>query len=212
MSDPINLQHLPRHYSAGRELADEPAIWLFENFASAREMASVLDCAHEKLSPAEVSGDNQGYLSSGRSGSNCWVPHNADPLVLDLARRIAELVQIPLSHAESFQVIHYGPEQEYKPHFDAWKLDSERGIRCMTRGGQRLITALLYLNHVEAGGSTIFPKLDMQVRPVPGNLVVFHNCHIGSNTRHPHSLHGGMPVQAGEKWAANLWFREQQYR
>jgi len=43
-------------------------------------------------------------------------------------------------------------------------------------------------------------------------MVLFHNCHQGSNVRHPDSLHGGMPVIQGEKWACNFWFREKAYQ
>jgi prolyl 4-hydroxylase len=117
-------------------------------------------------------------------------------------------VGLPLRNAESFQVIHYGPTQEYRAHFDAWEHGTERGNRCMAKYGQRLVTCLVYLNTVEDGGATGFPKLGVEVRPEPGKLVIFHNCHAGTVTRHPHSLHGGLPVIAGEKWAANLWFRE----
>ena len=38
--------------------------------------------------------------------------------------------------------------------------------------------------------------------------MVFDNCEAGTTGVHPQSLHAGMPVDEGEKWAANLWFRE----
>jgi len=212
MFDSADLHTLRRDYTPGTILHEEPALCLFENFASAQEMAALQEAAFEQLCPAEVSGDQQGYLSAGRSGSNCWVAHDRNALTRQLAQRIAALVEIPLAHAESFQIVYYGPDQEYRPHFDGWANGTQRGIRCMARGGQRLVTTLLYLNHVEGGGSTTFPKLDLKVRPIPGNLLLFHNCYAGTNTRHPLSLHGGMPVLSGEKWAANLWFREHPYR
>ena len=34
--------------------------------------------------------------------------------------------------------------------------------------------------------------------------------HPPQRSLHPDSLHAGKPVLAGEKWAANLWFRERQ--
>lgn len=212
MSDTIDPALLARHYPDGVCLHEDPTLWLFENYASAEEMAALREAASEKLAPAEVSGSAGGYISEGRSGSNCWVPHGHSALVRQLAERIAALVGIGLAHAESFQVVHYGPDQEYRAHFDAWEIGTERGRRCMARGGQRLVTALLYLNHVEGGGATAFPKLELRVNPAPGNLLLFHNCLPGSVERHPHSLHGGLPVLAGEKWAANLWFRERDYR
>jgi len=208
----VDLKTLPQQYPRGQRLHVAPAVWLFENFASAEELSALMEAAWEKLQPAEVSGDDGGYLSPGRSGSNCWINHGYNALTLQLAERISKLVKIPLAHAESFQIVHYGPGQEYKPHFDAWDDDSERGRRCMERGGQRLVTTLLYLNYVEAGGATGFPKLGLDVKPVPGNLLLFHNCYAGSNRKHDNSLHGGMPVTAGEKWAANLWFRERDFR
>lgn len=211
-SKSIDLHALSQHYEGGQRLHDAPAIWLFENFATAEEMSALLEAAWEKLQPAEVSGEDGGYISAGRTGSNCWIAHAHSTVTLQLAERISALVGIPLRHAESFQVVHYGPQQEYKPHYDAWDHDSERGQRCMERGGQRLVTALLYLNHVEAGGATGFPRLKLDVRPLPGNLLLFHNCHGGTTQKHEDSLHGGMPVTAGEKWAANLWFREREFR
>ena len=75
-----------------------------------------------------------------------------------------------------------------------------------------MITCLLYLNDVEQGGGTSFPKLDMEVRARKGRMLLFHNCHADSTIRHPDSLHGGMPVLKGEKWACNFWFRESSYQ
>ena len=73
----------------------------------------------------------------------------------------------------------------------------------------------MYLNDVEDGGSTIFPKLDLEVEAKPGRMVIFHNLAdhtLVDFTRHPKSLHGGSPVWGGQKWAANLWFRALPYQ
>lgn len=212
MSEPVDLQLLRREYPGGRQLCADPAIWLFDDFATPAEMTALVDAAKDQLQRAEVSGDVGGFVSDGRSGSNCWIAHDHGRFTLKLAQRISQLVGIPLTHAESFQIVHYGPQQQYKPHFDAWDAGTTRGDRNMARGGQRLVTALVYLNHVEDGGATAFPKLALEVRPCKGSLLLFHNCPAGSNLKHPNSLHGGMPVTAGEKWAANLWFRQQDYR
>jgi prolyl 4-hydroxylase len=39
-------------------------------------------------------------------------------------------------------------------------------------------------------------------------MIVFENCIKGTTDIHPNSLHAGMPVIKGEKYAINLWFRE----
>ena len=80
------------------------------------------------------------------------------------------------------------------------------------QGGQRLVTCLVYLNHVEAGGYTRFPILDRNIAPAVGKLLIFHNTFENSTMLHPHSLHEGSPVVKGEKYAFNLWFRESRAR
>ena len=71
-----------------------------------------------------------------------------------------------------------------------------------------MITALIYLNDVEDGGATYFPELNISINPKKGNVLVFHNTISETTNINPRSLHAGMPVSSGEKWAANLWFRE----
>jgi prolyl 4-hydroxylase len=46
------------------------------------------------------------------------------------------------------------------------------------------------------------------VAPEKGKLVIFENVYGDTNERHELSLHAGMPVLKGEKYAFNLWFRE----
>lgn len=213
MSDKsINLETLPRHYDSGRQLHPEPAIWLFPDFASAKEINALRDAGRDQLQPAQVSGSAGGVLSAGRSGSNCWVPYDQNPVIRRVAKRISLLVGIPLENAESFQLVYYGPGEEYRPHYDAWDANTERGARCMARGGQRLVTTLLYLNNVAGGGGTGFPNLRIDVDATPGSLLLFHNCPAGTALRHDDTLHAGLPVTEGEKWAANLWFRQRDYR
>jgi prolyl 4-hydroxylase len=82
----------------------------------------------------------------------------------------------------------------------------------MVKGGQRMVTCLLYLDEPEEGGGTSFPNLDMEVIARKGRMLLFHNCHPSSIIRHPDSLHVGMPVLSGENWACNFWFREREYQ
>ena len=203
---------IPLSYSDGEHLNDSPAVHLFEGFVTPREARQLIAAAESKMKRATVSADTAGITSKGRTGNNCWIPHDHSPEILNLAQRISHLVGIELIQAESFQIIHYRETQQYAAHYDAWDADTERGQRCMQRGGQRLVTCLIYLNDVARGGGTGFPKLDLEVRAVTGRMVVFHNCYEGTNQRHPDSLHGGLPVEDGEKWAVNLWFRERPYQ
>lgn len=203
---------LRKFYETGNRVNDDPMVCVFEDFLSDTEVEQVLAAAQPKLKQALVSAAKSGITSSGRSGSNCWVPHSYNGVIEELSLRIAEVVGIGLEYAESLQVIHYAENEEYAPHFDAWDKSTERGQRCMAKGGQRMVTCLLYLSDVAEGGGTSFPNLDMEIRAKKGRMLLFHNCHEGSTVRHPDSLHGGMPVLKGEKWACNFWFRELEYQ
>lgn len=196
-------------YEGATIVAEAPLVCSIDDFVSDQEGSHLMETARDKLAQALVSSAKSGVKSPGRTGMNCWIPHRQDPTVQGLVERVCELVKLPRSHAESIQMIYYGKDQQYKPHFDAWDPSTERGQRCMAKGGQRILTCLMYLNTPAKGGGTIFPKLDTEVEARKGRIVIFHNCHPNTINRHPHSLHGGMPVLEGEKWACNLWFRDQ---
>ena len=49
----------------------------------------------------------------------------------------------------------------------------------------------------------------ISIKPNKGDVVVFHNCLDGTSDINPKALHAGSPVISGEKWAVNLWFRQE---
>lgn len=200
------------NYDSAKQISSNPVIYVFENFLSPIECDHIIACARNNMSRAEVTMDKTNAKSVERTNNVNWIPHQQTSMIQSITHRTSELMGIPLAHAEDLQVIHYAETQEYRPHFDAWDPGTEVGKRCMAQGGQRLLTCLIYLNDVEEGGGTVFPTLDLEVRAQKGRLVMFHNCHPGTNSIHPDSLHGGMPVVKGEKWACNLWFRERQFQ
>lgn len=196
--------------SDARRLCEAPSIVVYDGLLAPAECERVIAIARPSMRRSQVSGASRGRVSAGRTNALTWVRHDSDPLVLAAAERIAAVVGLPLAHAESLQVIHYEPEQEYRPHFDAYDLTTEKGRMYCARGGQRLVTALAYLCDVE-GGATAFPKLGVEVAPRRGRVLVFHNCHPGTTTRDARAYHQGLPPLRGEKWAFNLWFHERPY-
>jgi len=203
---------LRKDYPGGNRINEEPLVYLFEDFLTASECDHLIELAEPHMSRAVVSGGEEGVESEGRTGQVHWLAHDHTEQTASISQKFAQLVALPLVNAESLQVINYGPGEQYKPHYDAWVEDSETGRRCLARGGQRLVTCLAYLDDVEEGGGTFFPRLDMEVMPRRGRLLLFHNCHEYSTERHPDSLHGGMPPLSGIKWACNVWFRERPYQ
>ena len=129
----------------------------------------------------------------------------------DLGKRIADLIGFPLKNAESYQVVYYTGGTQYNDHHDAFDHETEEGRKHLERGGQRIYTALGYLNDVEEGGATEFKDLNISVKPKKGSLLVWKNILPGTTKLHPDSLHAGRPVTKGEKYAFNLWFRENKF-
>tara|TARA_Y100000389_G_scaffold202403_1_gene247567 strand:+ start:20047 stop:22155 length:2109 start_codon:yes stop_codon:yes gene_type:complete len=190
-------------------IKEDPKIYTIDNFLDDSICNHFIDNAKGKVQNALVSDNTKGYVSQGRTGQNCWVSHYTDEITTAVGNKISELVGLPLCNAEAYQVIYYNKTQEYRQHYDAWNHDgSVKSRRCMKFGGQRMITALCYLNTVEEGGGTKFTKLNLTVPAVQGKILVFHNTYPGTNKKHDLSEHAGMPVIKGEKWAFNLWFRE----
>ena len=198
-------------YDIGEQVSRDPLIVVVEDFVTASERQHIINLARNKMKRGKVTMVDQVAESEGRSGSTAWTQQDATPIVRGLVRRVSEIVQIPVHHAESLQIVHYAQAQEYRPHHDSWKLGTEKAVLRTANGGQRLVTALMYLNEVDAGGATGFPKLKLEVDPIPGRMVIFHNTTGMTNDINKKSLHGGMPVHYGEKWACNLWFREKPY-
>jgi len=188
--------------------SSDPIIYVVDDFISEDECQEFINCSKDKLQPATVVGlDNEQKLKD-RTNEFAWLEHHANESIHEVSKRLSILVQMPIRNAEMFQVVHYESGTEYKPHFDSFDQSTELGKKYWEPGGQRMITALIYLNDVEDGGATYFPELNISINPKKGNVLVFHNTISETTNINPRSLHAGMPVSSGEKWAANLWFRE----
>ena len=188
---------------------ENPLVFTIDNYLTDEECDHFINISKDKMQRAVVSSDKKGYVSTGRTGLNHWLDHNQDETTTRVGERIAKEVGHPLINSEKYQIIYYGETQEYRQHYDSWEHDySEKSLRCMKYGGARLLTALCYLNDVEEGGGTCFPKLDVVIKAKKGRIVCFENTHKDSHVKHKLAEHAGMPVIKGEKYAFNLWFRE----
>ena len=192
-------------------ISSDPLVETYDNFISDKECSHFIEISKQHFKRALVAADNRkkGTISDGRTNQNTWISHDHDEITSSVAKRIADLVEMPLQNAERFQVIYYDKSEQYKRHYDSWEHNnSEKTLRCMKYGGARVITSLCYLNDVEEGGGTHMSSIDKTIDAIKGRMLVFKNTLDDSHTRHPNSDHAGLPVIKGEKYAFNLWFRE----
>lgn len=121
-----------------------------------------------------------------------------------LNERICKTMGIHPSYAENIQGQDYQIGQEFKLHPDYFSSDS---LKEYSGGmGQRTFTVLVYLNDVDDGGETEFPKVGLKIKPVRGRAVIWNNLNAdGSPNLYSH--HRAFPVHAGRKTIITKWFR-----
>lgn len=188
-----------------------PLIACYAQVASQEECQQLIHLAKKKLQPSAVVGNAALTISEVRKSDQAHFEHYSNADVQQICERIAAIVGQPLNHAEQLQIVRYQVGGKFDVHFDSFNLSTKLGKEFYSRGGQRIITAILYLNTVSTGGETFFPELSLEIAPSQGNLLVFENCRKETNQAHPLSKHGSRPIKEGEKWIATLWFRENHY-
>ena len=146
----------------------------------------------------------------GRTNYTGDVDRN-DPFIRTLERRIDDLLGMDPALGETLQGQRYTQGQEFKHHFDYfidkhayWDLERERG-------GQRSWTAMGYLNPVEDGGATDFPRISLSIPPQAGVLLVWNNM-APDGRPNPRTIHAGAPVVRGVKYVLTKWYRAQPWR
>ena len=201
-------------------ICNDPYIYTIDNFLTEKQCKFMIKVSKDNLKLAGVSKmEGEKNLEpgkyKGRTNSSYWMPRDAYPETLDIAKKVAKRIGCNYKHFENFQVIHYNENEEYKYHFDAYDInEKEKYEKFCGKRGNRIRTVLVYLNDVEEGGGTGFDSLteydgEVVVEPKMGKMVVFTNVN-DDDSLNKNSRHAGLPVIQGEKWAFNLWLRERE--
>ena len=192
---------------------DQPRIILFGNVLSREECEQMMELSKPKLNQSTTVDNASGKAEfhQNRSSRGTFFRINETPFITRIDRRVSELMQLPVGNGEGLQILNYQKGGEYKPHFDYFPPEEIGSKVHIARGGQRVATLILYLNNVEEGGETIFPKINLKVTPVQGNAIYFAYTNSKSQVD-PLTLHGGCPVVRGEKWISTKWMRQKEYR
>ena len=152
--------------------AADPILYVVDSFLSNDECDAFIKAAEGKLKPSTVISPDKHIQHESRTSENCWLEHDANEIVHEVSKRLSILVQMPIRNAEQYQVVYYRAGTEYKPHYDSFDYDSEEGKENWEPGGQRVLTALAYLNNVDEGGGTGFPNLDVEIDAKKGDVLI----------------------------------------
>jgi prolyl 4-hydroxylase len=196
-------ERLASHPALYRIPVEQAEIFALGDFMSPAEcdaMVALID-GNAKPSHAFDTAYTEAYRTSYSGDVD---PH--DTFVRKIQRRIDDLLGIPGEFGETVQGQRYLPGQQFKDHFD-W-FDTERAYWQpeAKRGGQRSWTAMVFLNQVEAGGTTDFPQLGLSIEPRPGALLLWNNAEADGTPNH-WTLHAGRPVESGSKYIITKWYR-----
>jgi len=213
-----DLRNMPGWIDAGdREVQvlmtmELPRVILFGNVLSRYECAALIAAARERGLQRSKVVANQfvgEHVDPVRTSEGTYFQLGENALLQKIEARLARLLCWPVEQGEGIQVLHYRPGNQYEPHHDYFPLEGSASTpSCLSRGGQRVGTLIMYLADTEAGGGTVFPESRLSIQPCQGNALFFGYDRPDPATR---TLHGGAPVMTGEKWIATKWLRERRW-
>jgi hypothetical protein len=198
-----------RALSAHEMLSSAPAIDVFRNAVPEEICEYLIAHAALRLGPSLVYDPMTGKTMRDplrTSSTACLALLDLDFVVIAVNRLLASYAGLTHEQGEFLSVLRYAPGQLYRPHLDCIPPGPD-----FDRNGQRVRTALLYLNDDYEGGETHFLAPDIQFRGARGDVIVFRNVDAALKPD-PLSRHAGLAVTRGEKWLASRWFRDRAFR
>ena len=179
---------------------EEPLIVILGNVLSNEECDELIRLSKDKMQRSKIGATRE--VNELRTSSSMFFQESENEIITRVEKRISSIMNIPIEHGEGIQILKYTPGQEYKAHYDFFSSTSKAA------NNNRISTLVMYLNDVEQGGETFFPKLNFSVTPQKGMAVYFEYFYNDKNVNDL-TLHGGAPVITGEKWVATQWMRKQ---
>jgi prolyl 4-hydroxylase len=116
-----------------------------------------------------------------------------------------------IDNAEDLQVVKYQPNGYYNEHHDSCCDENDTCKDFLKRGGNRMVTMVIYLNDGFDGGATKFIKLNKEIKPDKYSGILFYSLNKNKDKCHSLSMHAGLPITSGEKYIANVWIREKKF-
>ncbi|TDG49228.1 hypothetical protein AWZ03_004317 [Drosophila navojoa] len=183
-----------------------PDIHIYYDVLTDAQIEAVLELAKQLESfRSTVVGD---VVTETRVSQQVWLDYTS-PIMSSIGQLLGAISGLETTNIEKMQVANYGIGGQYFPHYDYLsKLpDSYK------ESGNRITTNMFYLSDVLQGGYTVFPLLNVFLRPVKGSLVIWPN-ELRSLAPDYRVLHAGCPVLEGSKRIGNIWIHstDQEFR
>ncbi|QDQ27542.1 2-oxoglutarate-dependent dioxygenase [Chitinimonas arctica] len=191
---------------------ERPQVLVLDGVLSSAECEEIMARSRDKLRRSTTVDPLTGKedVIDRRTSEGTFFARCEDDFIRSIDERVARLMNWPLENGEGLQILRYGVGGEYTPHFDYFPPADPGSAAHVAQGGQRVATLIIYLNDVAEGGATIFPDAGLTVTPRQGSAVYFRYGNQAGQLD-AMTLHGGAPVEGGEKWIMTKWMRERRY-
>ncbi|KAK4030537.1 hypothetical protein OUZ56_023780 [Daphnia magna] len=188
------------------EASLKPWLVLFHDVINNEEIETVKKLAQPRLQRSTVQNSLTGESepTKYRIAKAAFLQNNEHDQVYKMNRRVGDITGLDMVTAEDLQVCNYGIGGHYEPHYDfARKGEIQKDFGW----GNRIATWLFYMSDVEAGGATVFPKINLAVWPRKGSAAFWYNLHLNGDGDDL-TQHAACPVLIGSKWVSNKWIHE----
>lgn len=184
-------------------------VYIVKDFIAPYERKFMTNMIKSSLEQSRTLGDQYPEVSDYRTSSTSQL-RSQSTVVKSVDLRISELLGLDDCNAESMQGQHYAVGQTFKPHCDFMHTGASHWKKARREGGQRVWTAMAYLDDDMEGGETRFVRAGFSIKPVAGMLVAWNNMTKDGNMNWA-TLHEGSPVKRGEKTIITKWYRERRW-
>ncbi|EFX85841.1 hypothetical protein DAPPUDRAFT_208740 [Daphnia pulex] len=190
------------------EAFHKPLIVIYHNVINDDEIETVKKMAQPRFKRATVQNSVTGNLEPAnyRISKSAWLKSEEHDHVFKVTRRVGDVTGLDMATAEDLQVVNYGIGGHYEPHFDYARKEEVNAFKDLG-WGNRVATWLFYMSEVEAGGATVFPKLNLALWPQKGSAAFWYNLHPNGEGNEL-TRHAACPVLTGSKWVSNKWIHE----
>ena len=181
----------------------------FENFFTTSECQEIISIVDNYVKELNI----KNFISA----LPLFLPENKLNQALNkLKKEVSNITNLPFTNQESILATIYPINSEYKNHHDSFYIEensihTKDMFECnMSHGGQRIKTALLYLNDDFEGGETEFPKLNLFIKPKTGKLVIWDNVDNQNQVNH-NMIHAAKKIIKGKKYVLVIYLREKDF-
>ncbi|WBH17167.1 prolyl hydroxylase family protein [Sphingomonas radiodurans] len=169
--------------------------------ATCKRLVAMIDANRR---PSTLLSDSGG--ASFRTSESCDMDRHA-PDIKPIDDGLAALLGFDPACGETMQGQRYAAGQYFRAHNDYFHEGETYWPAMKASGGQRVWTAMIFLNDVDEGGATWFPQAGVRVAPKRGLLLAWNNMKADGSPN-PMTLHEGTAVLEGTKYIITKWFRE----